>query len=174
MQLPSFIQQVIAVKDKLFRFAYRLTGQRSQAEDVVQEVFLRIWNNQDRMAQIKNVEAFCMQIARNLSIDALRQKDNQHKGLDKIQEANDIDLQTPEQQTLFADQMQTLQNIIAKLPLKQKMVLQLRDVEEMSYQEIADALEISLDQVKVNLFRARNFIREQLSLTEQYGLQSHQ
>lgn len=174
MPQPNFLQRVMAVKDKLFRFAFRLTGQRVEAEDVVQEVFLRVWNKREQADQIANLEAFCMQIARNLSIDRLRQKDRQHSDLEQLPEARDIDHRTPEQWALQQDLAQKVRQLVEQLPIKQKMVLQLRDIEEMSYQEIAQTLDISMDQVKVNLFRARNFIREQLLAAEQYGLSSNQ
>lgn len=172
MKLQEFTARIIGLQNKLYRFALRLTGQGAEAQDVVQEVMLRIWDKRAERARFDNLEAFCMRMAKNICIDKMRSKQSGHLDLDKIPEM--VEAQNPLEITSYHDTYQHIQNIVSRLSARQKMVLQLRDVEEMSYQEIADMLDISLAQVKVNLFRARHQIREQLIEIEQYGLQNYQ
>lgn len=171
MKLQEFTQRIIGLQNKLYRFALRLTGQNSEAEDVVQEVMLRIWDKREERERFDNLEAFCMRMAKNICIDRLRNKQRGHLDLDNAPEQ--VEHHSPLDIVTYNDTFRHVQKIVAQLSPKQKMVLQLRDVEGMSYQEIVDIMEIPLSQVKVNLFRARNQIREQLIEIEQYGLQNN-
>ncbi len=121
------------------------------------------------MAQVKNVEAWCMRMTKNLSIDKLRSK---HKKVAQLSDAIIIKEKTanPHQATEMNDTISQVEKLMEALPEKQRMVMQLRDIEGMQYQEIADILQISMEQVKVNLFRARKQIRTQLINTESYGI----
>ena len=132
-----------------------------EAEDVVQEVFIKLWNQRDNMEQINNIEAWCMRVTRNLSIDKLRSK---HRRTESFKEGFDMkdDAPSPFQETASSDMFTKIKNLMKALPDKQRMVMELRDIEGLSYQEVADALEISLDQVKVNIYRARLAMRKEL------------
>lgn len=134
----------------------------------MQEVFIKLWNNREHMEQIANVEAWCMTATRNLSIDKLRSK---HKRVDGLKPGFDLKDNTPGpyQQAVTNDTIGMVKKLMEALPEKQKLIMHLRDIEGLSYKEIADALEFSLDQVKVNLFRARKAIRVQLLKYELKG-----
>lgn len=170
MNLEAFHNRVIPVKNKLFRFALRLLGSEEEAKDVVQEVFIRVWNGRDQMDEVQNWEAWCMRITKNLSLDRIRAttRKNTHpiaEGFDIRQEAL-----TPHEKTELHESMQRVNQLIASLPEKQRQVIHLRDVEGYSYNEICDILELDMNQVKVNLFRARNAVREKLMKINAYGL----
>lgn len=170
MNIQEFLHRIVAVKDKMYRFALRIVGEQTQAEDIVQEVYLKLWDKREQRHQIQNLEGYCMQIARNMSIDQLQRKGQDFAPIESVQEQPTSGQLSPQIVVEQRDTMQHLHKIIESLPEKQKMVLQLRDIEGMSYQEIADVLEISMEQVKTNLFRARNFIKKQLLAAEQHGL----
>lgn len=72
MDSEVFQNRVLPVKNKLFRFALRMLGNDDEAQDVVQEVFIRVWNGRKQLTEIENIEAWCMRIAKNLSLDRLR------------------------------------------------------------------------------------------------------
>ena len=165
-----FESRVLPVKNKLFRFAFRLLGSSEEAKDVVQEVFIRVWNGRDQMASIDNMEAWCMRITRNLSLDKIRAR--QRKATDPIEENFDIqnDSRTPYEATENSENMQRISQLIASLPEKQRQVMHLRDIEGYSYNEICEILELDMNQVKVNLFRARNAVREKFVKINAYGL----
>jgi len=168
MKLKEFTQRIVAIKDKLYRFALHITGQTVEAEDVVQEVMLRIWNKREERDRLLNLEGFCMRMARNISLDKLKSK---HKGHLELEQTTKISQGLNPQQILEGqDTFVAIERIVQQLPKKQQLILKLREVEELSYQEIAIQLQLSLSQVKVNLFRARNYIREQLIEIEKYGL----
>ena len=161
MNLQQFQSNVSQIKNKLFRFSLRIVGQAAEAEDVVQEVFIKLWNNRDFMDESSNLEAWCMTATRNLSIDKLRSK---HRRLEPIKAGFDLldKTPTPYQKTVESDVFSQVKSMMDDLPEKQKFVMHLRDIEGLTYQEIADSLEIPLDQVRVNLFRARKAVKERL------------
>lgn len=170
MSLEEFTNLILPIKNKLYRVSLRMVGNVAEAEDVVQEVFIKVWNKRDDLERYSSVEAWCMTLTKNLSIDKLRSK---HRRADSFKEGFDIPTASgdnPFHQTVYNDTFDRVQKLLNGLPEKQRMVMQLRDIEGLAYQEIADALEISLQQVKVNLFRARQQIRVQLVNTESYGL----
>ena len=167
--LEEFQTQVLPIKDKLYRFSHRIVGDSAEAQDVVQEVFIKMWHKRAEMAQYANVEAWCMRMTKNLSIDKLRSKHRKMVSLDATYNM-ETSTTTPDKAAEMSDTVNQIHQMMEALPPKQKMVMQLRDIEGMTYQEIADALEINVNQVKVNLFRARKTIREQLLKAESYGL----
>jgi len=170
MNLEAFQNRVLPAKNKLFRFALRMLGNDDDAKDVVQEVFIRVWNGREQMDQIQNMEAWCMRITKNLSLDRLRSI--QRKGTDSLDKSFDIQQAdgTPDIKTEMGESMQHVSQLIAALPEKQRQVIHLRDVEGYTYNEICDILELDMNQVKVNLFRARNAVREKLLKINAYGL----
>ena len=172
MSLEIFKTRVLPVKDKLYRFAKYLLNDEEEAMDVVQEVLIKVWNNRENMDQLQNMEAWCMKITRNLSLD--RMKTKYHKMTDPLQEGYDRsggEDQTPYYSVEMNDTMKSIGNFIQALPEKQRQVIQLRDVEGYSYSEIADILEIDINQVKVNLFRARKAIKGKILKINAYGLE---
>ncbi|MCB0518648.1 MAG: RNA polymerase sigma factor [Lewinellaceae bacterium] len=162
MTTRQFKSDILPIKNKLYRFALRIVNHAAEAEDVVQEVFIKLWNNREQMEAISNVEAWCITATKNLSIDKLRSK---HKRLQPIKAGFDLHDQSesPYQATAGHDVFETVKKLMDNLPDKQRDIMHLRDIEGMHYQEIADALDIPLDQVKVYLFRARKAVRESLA-----------
>jgi RNA polymerase sigma factor (sigma-70 family) len=170
MNIEAFQNRVLPVKNKLFRFALRFLNNEEEAKDVVQEVFIRVWNGREQMNEIQNWEAWCMRITRNLSLDRIRTMTR--KKTQPIEASFDLrhDALTPLESTETRESMERISQLIAGLPAKQRQIIHLRDVEGYSYNEICDIMEIDLNQVKVNLFRARNAVREKLTKIDAYGL----
>ena len=169
MTLDSFKIQILPLKDKLYRFALRILGNHAVAEDVVQEVMIKIWKDRENLGGIKNLEAWCMRLTKNLSIDKTRGK---HYNLNAIPDNFDmVQLAAgPQKLAELNDTVDKVKKLMTELPDTQRMAMQLRDVEGMTYKEIAEILEIQLDQVKVNIYRARKYIRLKLIKEESYGL----
>ena len=169
MQQISFRNDIFPLKDKLFRLAFRITLDRAEAEDVVQETLIRVWNKKDEWKQLDSVEAFSLTICRNLSIDRSQKKEAQNVEFnedlhDRVDSSNAIDSME------HKEKMQIIRRLFDNLPEKQRSIMQLRDIEEKRYKEIAEILDITEEQVKVNLFRARKSIRQQYIEIENYGL----
>jgi len=170
MNLDAFQNRVLPAKNKLFRFALKFLGNEEEAKDVVQEVFIRVWNGRDQMDQVENWEAWCMRITRNLALDKIRS--NHRRPTQRMEETFDVRQESlnPLETTEAHESMQKIAELISTLPEKQRQVIHLRDVEGYSYNEICEILELDMNQVKVNLFRARNSVREKLTRINAYGL----
>jgi RNA polymerase sigma factor (sigma-70 family) len=170
MNIEAFQNRVLPAKNKLYRFALRFLNNEEEAKDVVQEVFIRVWNGREQMNEIQNWEAWCMRITRNLSLDRIRSMTR--KKTQPIEETFNVrhDAMTPHETAESLESMERITHLIARLPEKQRQIIHLRDVEGYSYNEICEIMEIDLNQVKVNLFRARNAVREKLMKIDAYGL----
>jgi len=171
MKKISFRNDVLPLKNELFRLALRITLNRVEAEDVVQETMIKVWNRRDRWEELESMEAFCLTICRNIAIDKMRKMENQNQSLESEHDAPDQSYASnPEEQVMQQDRIQLVRRLIDNLPEKQRSVMQLRDIEGKSYKEIAQIMDISEEQVKINIFRARQTIRQQYIETEKYGL----
>lgn len=169
MQKLSFRNDILPLKNQLFRLALRITLDRMEAEDVVQETLIRVWNKRREWQQLESVEAYCMTITRNLAIDRSERKAAQSVELTDGMEQPD-NAAGPHEQLVNEERLAWIHRLINRLPEKQRMVMQLRDIEGKNYKEIASALSLTEEQVKVNLFRARQKVRQKLLEIENYGL----
>ncbi len=163
MTRDLFHEQVFPIRHKLYRFALRITGSVHEAEDVVQEVLEKVWKTApEQTDHIQNWEAWCMTLTRNRSLDKTRsQTIRRTASLDGVAERKSESI-NPAQATEQNDLVARVKRMMQELPEKQRLVMHLRDIEELSYDEIAESLNISLDQVKVSLHRARKTIREKM------------
>ena len=161
MKTISFQSDILPLKNELYRLALRITMNAADAEDVVQETMMKVWNRRDQWDQIESIEAFCLTICRNLSLDKVRRMDNQTQSLDAAYDPKDQGISSnPEEQAIQSDRIRLIRQLISQLPEKQRSCMQLRDMEGKSYKDIATILDITEEQVKVNIFRARQTIRE--------------
>ena len=147
-----------------------MLASEEEAKDVVQEVLIKVWNGREQMDQVQNWEAWCMRLTKNLSLDYLRSR--QRKATDPIEEGFDIrqEAASPYDKTELSESMQRINQLIASLPEKQRQVIHLRDIEGYTYNEICEILDLDMSQVKVNLFRARNSVREKFLKINAYGV----
>lgn len=169
MQEINFRNDILPLKDKLFRLALRITMNHTEAEDIVQDTMIKVWNRRDEWAELESVEAYCLTVCRNLAIDRNELKESQNEALTDEQ-ADRPDASDPYSLCVRNEQMALIHRLIGGLPEKQRSILQLRDIEGKSYKEIADILQLSEEQVKVNLFRARQRIKQQYTEINDYGL----
>ena len=169
MKEISFRNAILPLKDKLYRLALRITLDSAEAEDIVQDTMIRVWNKRDEWAQFNSIEAFCLTVARNLAID--RSQKSEAQNIELTTETQEMsDGSTPERQLERSEQMDLVRKLINELPEKQRTIIQLRDIEEKSYKEIADVMQLTEDQVKVTLFRARQRIKAKYNEIQSYGL----
>ncbi len=171
MKSITFQHDILPLKNELYRLALRITLNPADAEDVVQETMLKVWNRRADWSSIDSIEAFCLTVCRNLSLDKLRLMDNKAQALDDSHDPTDSSYASnPEEQAVQRDRIALVRRLIGQLPEKQRSVMQLRDVEGKSYKDIAAVMNISEEQVKVNIFRARQWIKKEFHKHEQYGL----
>jgi len=164
----EFLNIVTPFKDKVFRLAKRLLVSREEAEDATQEVLIKLWKNKTKIKDYKNVEAFSMTMTKNFCFDKLKSKQAQNL---KIVHSNYKDHSVSLQKEVeLNDSLDWVGKIIETLPERQKIVVQLRDIEQYDFKEIAQILDINETAIRVTLSRARKTIREKLTKTHNYGV----
>lgn len=168
MTQTEFLNIVMPFKDKVFRLAKRLLVSTEEAEDATQEVLLKLWKNKLKITEYKNVEAFSMTMTKNYCFDKLKSKQSQNL---KIVHSNYEEKNTPlQKQVELNDSVSWVAKIIEDLPEQQKMIIQLRDIEDYDFDEIAKMLDMNNTAIRVALSRARKTIREKLTNTHNYGV----
>ncbi|GBK66047.1 ECF RNA polymerase sigma factor SigW [Paenibacillus macerans] len=166
----AFAELVDLYKDKLFHLGYRMLSNRHEAEDVVQETFLRVHKNWSRYDDKQKFSTWIYRIATNLCIDRLRKRKpsyyldaemNDQEGMDGYTLIPGDD-KTPETEYLLSETQRTIHQAIAGLPAKYKSVIILRYLQEMSLQEISEVLDMPVTTVKTRVHRGREFLRKKL------------
>lgn len=168
MSLELFTQRILPMTDKLFRVALRLLQNAEEAEDAVQDVLVKIWGKREEWGRWENMEAYCMTSTRNACLERLRSKKVRHVEMEAAAGHLRSSDQDPADRVQERELRDRLRVCMEALPEKHYLVMQLREVEGFSYQEIADTLGLTMEQVKVYLHRARGavknaIIREDLS-----------
>ena len=143
MKEISFRNDVLPLKNKLFRLALRITLNREEAEDVVQDTMIKVWNAHERWQDLESIEAFSLTIARNLSLDRIKKKENQNDSIENEKIEQPDTASTPSERMIQKDKLDIVRKMIDELPEKQRSCLQLRDIEGKAYREIAEILEIT-------------------------------
>lgn len=169
MKEISFRNDILPLKEKLFRTALRITLDSAEAEDVVQDTLIRVWDKREEWSGITSMEAYCQAICRNLAIDRSERAGTDYTELNENLHTL-TDISTPSERLEQRESLKLAQRLLEELPEKQRQIMELREMEGKSYQEIAMLLDISEAQVKVNLFRARQRIKKKYSEINQYGL----
>lgn len=168
MKQSEFLKTVMPFKDKVFRLAKRLLVSTEEAEDATQELYFKLWRNREKLAGYKSVEAFAMTMTKNYCFDRLKSK--QASNLTLVH-SNYKENDTPLQRRVeLNDSVSLVHQLIEDLPEQQKMVIQLRDIEQYEYEEIAKMLNVQPTAIRVTLSRARKTIREQLLKQHSYGI----
>lgn len=153
------------MKDKLFRFAFRLLQNVQEAEDTVQDVLVGIWGKREQWGEWKSIEAYCMTATRNSCLDKIRKRRMVAVQEEKAEQVSSPD-RDPYEKMMDKQLIQRIRQCMDELPENQQQVVRLREMEGFSYNEIAEVLDMTMEQVKVNLFRGRNAIKKLIMQTE--------
>lgn len=168
MNQSDFLKVVLPFKDKVFRLAKRLLVSREEAEDATQELIFKLWKNKNKIGNYKNVEAFAMTMTKNYCFDRLKSK--QANNLTLVH-SNYKEKETSLDKRLeYQDSVNQVHQLIEKLPENQKIIIQLRDVEQYDFDEICKMVNMKPTAVRVALSRARKTIREELIKKHNYGV----
>ncbi|RXZ81365.1 RNA polymerase sigma factor SigW [Paenibacillaceae bacterium] len=166
----AFEEIVGLYQDKLYHLAYRMLSNRQEAEDAVQETFLRVYNNLERYDDTMKFSTWIYRIATNLCIDRLRKRkpsysldaeSNEYEGLDGYSMIPS-DNRTPESETLQSETQSIIYQAMGTLPAKYKTIMILRYLQELSLQEIGDVLGMPVTTIKTRVHRGREFLRKKL------------
>lgn len=168
MQQKEFITMVSPFKDKIFRLAKRLLISTEEAEDATQEVMVKLWTKSETLSELRSMEAMAMTMTKNYCLDQLKSK---RAGNLTLVHNNYTDSQASLQQKMEdVDSLSWVEKIINDLPEQQKLIIQLRDIEQYEFEDIAKTLGMSEATIRVALSRARKTIREIMTKTHNYGI----
>ena len=161
MQADEFKDKVIPLSNRLLRFAGLFVDKREDAEDVVQDVLLKLWEKRGELSKIRNMEAYAMQVTRNHCLDRVRatrtiplKPETALNFTDRKAENCDL--------TEWKDTTEVITTLVERLPEQQKKAILLRDIEQLEYDEISGITGMDLNNLRVNLSRARKQIRDEL------------
>ena len=157
----AFEQLVIRHQELVFSLAYKLTGNREMANDVAQESFIRAWKAIEKFRGDSTFSTWIYRITVNTAW-TLRKKAKKHNTLniDDTYEPIVIDeKKDPELVAINSDLSSVLVNALDKLPIEQRIIVELKNIEGRSHKEIADFLDISVTAAKVRLHRAHQKLR---------------
>lgn len=159
--LEAFRVLVQAYHGSAESLARRLVGNRQDAQDIVQEAFIRVWRHLARYDLRKSFTTWLFRIVTNLAYDVLRKRLKHGAALTSWSDHDDFIAHESAHDEALQIAM-TIRYKAARLPLKQQLVFVLRDLQELSVAEVAKILDISQDAVKVNLYHARHALRRYL------------
>ena len=158
MDLHEFKIQVFPLKNKLFRLANWLLGDTEDAQDIVQETFIKLWNRREKLDEYRSVEALAVATTRNLCLDKLKAKRYPTEKLENLK--SDIPEPGTEMRTDLTELTEKIKEVIRSLPEQMKTIMQLRDIEGYDFEEIAEIMKMNENAIRVSLSRARKKVRE--------------
>lgn len=171
----AFAELVDLYKDKLFHLAYRMLGNAQEAEDIVQETFIRVYKNLKRYDSTHKFSTWIYRIASNLCIDRLRKKRHTSYSLDADMKEGEgldgysmlaADDASPEDQLALSETQQQIRQAIEKMPEKYRTVIILRYLQDLSLKEISDILDMPVTTVKTRVHRGREYLRKRLDYSK--------
>lgn len=161
----AFADLVNIYKKPVYNLAYRMVQDLTEAEDLSQETFLRVYRHLERYDTRQKFSTWIFTIATRLCLDHLRKN---KKELDQLSYDLSDQSPLPEEQVIRKQSRQEVDDAVSCLPEKYRMVIILKHFNELSYEEVASVLEIPVNTVKTHLFRAREMLRKLLT-TEKAG-----
>jgi len=169
MLAKDFKTEILPISNKLMRFALQILQDEEEAKDVLQDVFLKLWQKREELEKIDNLEAFAYRMMRNRCLDMIRSRrtisiDSLTKAKLPEEESSDID------HLDVANSVDLVKRIIGELPDLQRTIIHLRDIEQLEYEEIAEATNLNLNAIRVNLSRARKKVRDEILKIQSYGI----
>jgi RNA polymerase sigma-70 factor, ECF subfamily len=160
MDINRFKLEILPLKNKLYRFASRLLEDQEEAQDAVQEVFIKLWNLRTKLDELNSVEAFAMKVTKNHCLDRIKARRTVSIEQTKSLYYNTDDQAGVERDVEVRDDANYIKQLISLLPEQQRAIIQMRDIEGYEFEEIEEALELTVNTIRVNLSRARKRIRE--------------
>ena len=159
MQQEQFKKEVLPLREKLLLYARRILCDEEEAEDVIQEVYLKLWYMRGDLQSYNSIEALSVHIAKNLCINRIRVRDRAGESIDELHILNEDP--EPYEYLEQKDSLEHVMRIIDHLPDLQQTVLRMRHVDGFEIAEIAELTGCNKEAVRVNLSRARKRVREQ-------------
>ena len=148
MELETFKITVLPLRQKMLNFSQRLVEDTAEAEDVVQEAFIKLWYIREKLDAYHSVEALAMQVTKNLSLDKIKLRKPQGSELESVTLVSDA--VSPDEQLEQRDAAECIRHLIAQLPALQQTIIRMKDVEGYELAEIAEITATPVENVRVN------------------------
>jgi RNA polymerase sigma-70 factor (ECF subfamily) len=163
MTKEEFKHLILPSKEKLFRTAMHLLRDRYEAEDTLQEAMLKLWTIRNRLAEHHSVEALAVTMTKNLCVDKLRSYRHRMQNNTEVDKLNLVsETVSPEAELELNEDLQRVHRMVEDLPEQQQLIFIMREFRQFSYEEIQEATGMTVNGVRVALFRARQKIRNEL------------
>ena len=168
MEEPAFVSFITPLQERLFRVAKRLLVSSQEAQDAVGEITLKLWDKRDSLNSVQNLDAYAMTMTKNFCLDRLKSKQGNHLRLVHVNYEKPTE--SLSESIEHRNSLSIVEKAMELLPEKQKLVVQLRDIEGLSYEEIEAILDMKPPALRVALSRARKTLKENLVKHHAYGL----
>ena len=162
MKSSEFKLLVMPYSSRLYRMAFRLMGNREEAEDVVQEVYVKLWGMCDELPKYNSIEALAIRITRNLCLDQLRRRKVKQDAMKAETLKEESYSVSPARDLEKKEEAEMIHALIAALPEPQRSLVHLRHLEGKEYEEISEMVNMNVNAIRVSISRARKQMREML------------
>jgi RNA polymerase sigma-70 factor (ECF subfamily) len=157
MHSEEFKNNVLPLKGALYRFAKSLLNHPEEAEDCVQEIFLKLWMKRTSLDTIANLKAYTLQMTRNLCLDKLKSRKQTILDVEQVAIASEVNLH---RELEAREAVALLEHLAKRLPELQRTILHLRSIEGLEIDEITEITGMRMEHVRVTLSRARIALRQ--------------
>ncbi len=169
MLAGEFKTCVLPLSNRMMRIALQILQDEEEAKDVLQDVFLKLWQKRDDLDKVQSIEAFAVNMTRNRCLDVMRKQ--RSVTIEKIKKENiPFDSGKEADRLEYEDSAGMVKRLIAALPELQRTVIHLRDIELFEFEEIADIMKMDINAIRVNLSRARKKVRDEMLKIQNYGI----
>ena len=158
MEIKAFKKELIPIRDKLFRLAKTMLQNNEDAEDALQEVYMKLWKNNEIIGDLKSPEAYAMKIMKNFCLDKLKSRKNKYM-VDIKEPEIGYENFTPFSMVSFENLKDLMLRLFSTLPEQQRMIIHMRDIEHYTYEEIEEVTGMNVNAIRVNLSRARKNVK---------------
>jgi RNA polymerase sigma-70 factor (ECF subfamily) len=163
MSREEFSKLVQQLGKKMYFFAFRIVRNQEEAEDAVQEVFIRLWKMNEKLADYRSIEALATTMTRNYCIDQIRKNKLIYQEEPEAVVMNLINEPSPHESMVIKESDKIIRDIIEKLPEGSRVLIRLHDLDGKSYEEIAEMTGQNINTLRVNISRARKYIRDEFN-----------
>ena len=162
MRSSEFKLLVLPFSSRLYRLAHSLLGNREEAEDAVQEVYLKLWKMRDDLENYKSIEALCVQVTRNHCLDLLRRRKLERAVKEENEKERGEEFLNPSEEMIRKERAEILNHLINQLPEPQRSLVHFRHIEGKEYSEIEELMDMKENAIRVSISRARKQLKEML------------
>ncbi|MEM9325274.1 MAG: RNA polymerase sigma factor [Bacteroidota bacterium] len=160
MKTEDFIDRVFSLSERIYPMVARMLGSHRSAEDAVQEIMIKLWDSRKKIANHPNIKGFVFLTARNYCLDLLKKKSLEFDSSDLHLTVLKSD--TGQNEVEWKELSAIIERLLKQLPSQQREVMMMRDIDGFEFSEIAAAMDLKVEHVRVLLSRARKHVGKKL------------